>query len=109
MEKEFRNDVPVKAEIRNSDAYKAISWKFSREGVKLLHMLEKSSTRINRFITGTGHTSVKFFDVSRKIKRRKKFQYEPRHSSVKERRTCESTFGNDFPLPRSLNPALPLM
>ena len=37
MEKEFRNDVPVKAEIKNSDAYKAISWIFDREGVKLFH------------------------------------------------------------------------
>ena len=109
MEKEFRNDVPVKAEIKNSHAYKAISWIFSREGVKLLHTLEKSSTRISRLITGTGHTSMKTFDVSWKIKRRKKFQYDPRLSSVKELRTRESTFGNDFPLPCSLNPALPLM
>ena len=62
---QFRNGekihVPVKAEIKNSHAYKAISWIFSLEGVKLLRTLEKSSTRLSRLITGTGHTSMKTF------------------------------------------------
>ena len=39
MEKEFENDVLAEADIKNSHAYKAISWIFNREGVKLFHTL----------------------------------------------------------------------